>query len=230
MTKGHEPPGWVNPVRWAAIALLILGPAATGGAWFLGLDPEVALGLAGTALGISVSAGGAALAALIYQRQYEHAEASGEDTNARIDRANDKIDLLASEVGRSLSEAEAEAAADKVVVDPAEEDAVARGNDVWVGDQAGRELAPHDVPLSVLGNLVWGWRRDEANKNNDGRWTVQNLQGAWRPASKAADGRGNTPWYLTFRNSGGERRVWRVYRGGKRKPEPTVRDVTDEVS
>lgn len=222
MTKSHEPPGWVDPVRRAALTLLILGLAATLGVWFGGFEFDVALGLAGTALGIAVSAGGAALAALIYQRQYEHAEASGDELKELIGS------LAPSEVARPLDDSEREAAFDEVERDPEEDDALEKGSVVTVGSQQGRIFSPQDVPLSVLGNLVWGWRLNEETSGRDGRWTVANLQGAWRPLSKAADGRGNTPWYLTFSNSAGERRVWRVYRGGKRKPEPTVRDVTDE--
>lgn len=198
--------------------------------WIVPLKAVEALGLFGTAFGVAVTLGAVALAARIYLRQHDHAEQSGRDTQTKLGALEAKVDgLLEGAVQVPLDRDEELAAEDEVEDDEADDVAVDLGTQVWVGEQSGRSLESEDVPLSVLANLVWGWRRDSSMLKNEGRWSVRNLRGAWRPDSRAKDGRGNTPWYLTFESTGGERRVWRVYRGGKNQPRPTVRDVTSEV-
>lgn len=103
------------------------------------------------------------------------------------------------------------------------------GEPVSVGNQPGRFFNSSEVPLSVLSNLVQGWRNLDEYRNNDNTWTTGNVVGAWRPIPNGSTGRGNTPWYVTFIDSKDERRVWRVWRGGRSKTRPTVREVTAEV-
>ncbi|MDH3006250.1 hypothetical protein [Gordonia alkanivorans] len=91
-----------------------------------------------------------------------------------------------------------------------------------VDGKDGRFLTRDRVPLSVIADIVWGWRAKKIGK--DRTWTVEYLIGAFRPS-----GQGNHPWYLYFRAPDGTKSIWRMYRGGRANTTPTVREVSAEI-
>lgn len=209
-------PRWLRPVRVLSVIVAALFIVASIFLAVVFSRLDIAVGV----LGCAVSLFGVALATRIYDRQFKEARDAAARTHEKLDRLEEQ---LATSVSVPLSEDERQAANDEV-----DDGALAgtEGEIFSVGDQPGTLYEAAEVPLSVLGNLVWGWRLLEDHANSDGRWAVKNLVGAWRPHAASGDGRGNMPWYVTFRNSRGERQVWRVYRGGRNKSEPTVRNVT----
>lgn len=215
---------WIHPLRVAALAAaaaLSVGAvlaAVLGG----GFGPTVSLVL--SLLGLSFTLAGVALASSIYERQANQSLAS----EIRITHSFQwGFSALEAALLTKLNDDESEAARDVAPPTPEEDEEVEkRAQVIDVAGQPGRFIEARDIPLSVIGNLVRGWRNMEELKSNEGRWSIANLIGAWRPTGESGSGKGNFPWYLTFVNSAGEIRVWRVYRGGKGKTEPTVRDVT----
>lgn len=77
-----------------------------------------------------------------------------------------------------------------------------------------------DAPLSVLADLVNGWRKQEL----DGSWRVYNLQAIARKR-----GKGNHPWYFLFKTPSGKDELWQVSRGGQGKREATVTKLPIET-
>jgi hypothetical protein len=76
------------------------------------------------------------------------------------------------------------------------------------------------VPLGVLGDLVSHWKEE----GQSGSWPVGYLLGAFR---ETGGGR-NYPWILVFEKPNGDRRAWRLFRGGKgRRGKPPVVTVLD---
>lgn len=89
----------------------------------------------------------------------------------------------------------------------------------------GKKYHPGEIPLYVIADLIWGWRREQDHEPTPSRrWAVSQLRGAYR-----ASGKGNNPWIVTFSDSRGETRVFRMYRGGKGSNRPTVREITNET-
>jgi hypothetical protein len=213
---------------WPSLAfslLILFSPTS-----FSGVET---IGLFGTYLGLAATLGAVFLACEIYARQQTHSAQQGLKTSDSLASIKSSLDGLDTAIKVQLSIRELEAESEEVEPEPDEEAAAELGEDVWIGDQLGRAFNPKDVPLSVIGNLVWGLRladRERGEPSRDGRWTIGNLQGAWRPLSSSRDGRGNTPWYLTFSNTLGERRILRIYRGGRSRSAPSVRDITDEIA
>ncbi|WP_144018817.1 hypothetical protein [Demequina sp. NBRC 110056] len=92
------------------------------------------------------------------------------------------------------------------------------------GEKGGEPYLPDAVPLYVIADLVWGWRRGAAEPPTSRRWLLHQLVGASR-----APGQGNNPWIVTFEDREGKPRVYRLFRGGQGQSRPSVREITDEV-
>ena len=197
---------WINPraARWLAIVgfvaaalILVLGILAALVGWRLNEAALQAISL----LGVAVSVTAVALALVIYLRQ----EVS---TGEQFGTIAEMVRVLPQALAAPQTLAELAAAQDDD--DYPEDTAVAESVGTLAqipGRSDVRLLNPQDVPLSVLADLVGGWRH--ANVGKDGNWTVGNLVGAGRSV-----GQGNHPWYLVFRSSGGDV-IWRLYRGKK---------------
>lgn len=176
-------------------------------------------------LGLSAAFGALGVAIAIFQKQKADQDSANVETKAHLKRLTTTTGEINAKLNSAASVAESDeerAAAGDDVEDAAKDsDAMQRGKPMKVDGRWGHFLARESVPLSVISDLVWGWRREGIGR--DRTWTVENLVGAYR-----ADGRGNFPWLLYFVATDGGEQIWRLYRGGKAKSEPTVRDVSDE--
>lgn len=226
MTSSQVSPAWVRPLRVAALVIGSLSLVGAGAVWVTPESADSLTSLSISLLGLGFTLYGVALALTIYERQLDESRA-GEDRLKDFVKGQVTKAVRAAQ-STTLDPAESEAASRDLPPQELEEDeeATRTSQVVDIAGQPGRFIEARDVPLSVIGNLVWGWRNMEEMQANEGRWSIGNLLGAWRPTSESGSPKGNFPWYLTFENSAGEIRVWRVYRGGKGKTQPTVRDVS----
>lgn len=178
---------------------------------------------AAAVFGLFLSAAGVVVALLIFARQAADSKKAESITHQHLHRIEIKQNALRMIFARHLRTPEGidpdavESTAN--AADAAE--AERAGTPVVIGNGEGRLLSADKVPLSVLADLVRGWREQAELKDRDGAWTVANLVGAYRPS-----GKGNHPWFLTFEKPDGSTRVWRMYRGGRSRTSPFVEDVT----
>lgn len=215
------PPTW----RWmvlagipAALALLAIVAAV---AYWPGDEPvSTAMATAGGFVGTAASFAGVALAILIFERQSRSSAAADIAVHERFDAVDTTLGDLAT--GADAPRTEADLVLEQDEPDEEQAEYTEPGGSVVVRN--GREIRVYgrdEVPLSVIADLVWGWRVDD----QDGSWAFKSLLGASR-----ATGRGNHPWHVNFIAPDGSTRIWRLYRGGKQKRTPTVRDITGEAA
>lgn len=165
--------------------------------------------------GIWVSVTGVLLAFAIYRRQTADSNASEERLTSRMSEQSELIAHALESANRSD--------ADPAAVVEVSQDLFAEATEIAsnVGVLTGAEqdfylLKRDDIPLSVLSDLVIGWQ----SANLQGKWTVGNAEYALRRI-----GKGNHPWFVIFRDSSEQRRLWRISRGGQGRAEPTVREL-----
>lgn len=223
-SQANSAPKWVNAsivtciavasaALVAAVAILVVAPVfADDRIWN-----------AAGVLSLFISAAGVAVALMIYARQYTESNEATAATRRHLSRIETKQDALNRVVALNPK---APAGVDPTAPEtiPNAEDAAEAdrtGLPVTIGNGPGRLLPAETVPLSVIADLVIGWRAQPALGNRDGAWTTGNLVGAYRPS-----GQGNHPWYVTFEKPNGEIKVWRLYRGGRSRASPFVQDVT----
>lgn len=190
-------------------------------AWATGLTNGIAdstvngIGLAG----ISVSFVALGVALMIFRVQSMQAKTDNDALHGRLGDLQVLFEQ-AQNVPLDNEETKRDQETDEYEADSHEADQV--GSRWTLGGKEGRFLTRSKVPLSVVADIVWGWRVNEIGK--DRTWTVDYLVGAFRPT-----GRGNHPWYLYFRTPDGQKSIWRLYRGGRSNSKPTVREVSAEI-
>jgi hypothetical protein len=172
------------------------------------------------ALGVAVSSLAVALALAIYMEQRRSSTDAAERHSELLREIGLDVKDIKELTTRSI---DLNVPSDRIAEDEPDEHpedtAIAEESPlvVTVEGVEGNVLEPQDVPIGVVGDLVRGWQLE----HQDGKWKLGYLVGAFRPS-----GQGNHPWYLTFQKPDGDVRVWRVYRGGRGRTDPIVRDVT----
>lgn len=93
---------------------------------------------------------------------------------------------------------------------------------VTFGGKPGNFYELPAVPIGVLGDLTNYWREND----HSGAWPIGYLLGAFR---QAGNGR-NYPWVLLFEKPNGDRKAWRLFRGGRgRKDETLVTEIEPDL-
>ncbi|MBF4621380.1 hypothetical protein [Clavibacter sp. VKM Ac-2542] len=178
--------GWEIVLLSLAVALFLAG-ALVG--FFMGKSPVEGIGV----FGVGATLAGLLLAAMIYFNQRRTAEASELRVLAGVSAS---VAALVKDDETNSSD---------VADDNSFPDEYGALGAPVPGEANVRQLAPADVPLQLIHDLVEGW----SQAGQSGTWAVGDLRTVLRRA-----GKGNHSWWFIFERPDG-RHLLKLSRGGR---------------